>query len=122
MVDKDEHSNQLVVNETVVDGPADEVWELLASEQGREAWLEPDPERTIVVESEDAPRRLSWWWWSGDEAPRHVELWLTPAVSGTRVIAIESAPALPIQMLASALARACAHARARACAHACAHA
>ncbi|MBO0769370.1 MAG: hypothetical protein J2O48_11865 [Solirubrobacterales bacterium] len=104
MVDKSEHSNQLVVNETAVEAEPDEVWELLATEEGRDAWLEPDPERTILVESEQEPERISWWWWTGDEAPRHVELWVVPNDTHTRVIAIESAPALPIEMLAQARA------------------
>ena len=111
MVDKQEHSNQLVVNSVDVDASPDEVFELLATEEGREAWLEPDPERTIVVESEQSPSesegdsgRISWWWWSGDDAPRHVELWVVGVPAGARVIAIESSPAMPLTMLARALA------------------
>jgi uncharacterized protein YndB with AHSA1/START domain len=102
MVDKDEHSNQLVVNEVEVDAPAAEVWDLLATEAGREAWLEPDPHRTIVVESAEPGERISWWWWSGEEPPRHVELWVIPNDTATRVVVFESAPALPVQMLARA--------------------
>jgi uncharacterized protein YndB with AHSA1/START domain len=109
MVDKEEHSNQLVVNSVDVDVSPEEVFELLATEDGREAWLEPDSERTIVVESEQPPSddesgRISWWWWSGDDAPRHVELWVVGVPAGSRVIAIESSPALPLTMLARALA------------------
>ena len=111
MVDKDQDSNQLVVNEVLVDAAPDEVWELLSTEEGRDAWLEPDSDRTILVESEQAPDadsaesgRISWWWWAGDDAPRHVELWVIGVPAGTRVLAIESAPALPIQMLARAFA------------------
>ena len=33
----------------------DEVWEALTTDEGRERWLEDDPDREIVVESEDAP-------------------------------------------------------------------
>jgi uncharacterized protein YndB with AHSA1/START domain len=109
MVDKEEHSNPLVVNSVDVDASPDDVFELLATEAGRDAWLEPDPERTIAVESEQAPSdagsgRISWWWWSGDDAPRHVELWVVGRPAGSRVITIESAPALPLTMLAQACA------------------
>ena len=107
MVDKDEHSNQLVVNTVDIESAPEDVFDLLSTEAGREAWLEPDPERTLVVESVEPPSpeesgRISWWWWSGEEAPRQVELWVVAIPAGTRVIAIESAPALPLTMLASA--------------------
>jgi hypothetical protein len=109
MVDKTEHSNQLVVNAVEVDASPEDVFELLATEHGREAWLEPDAERTIVVESEQPPGegesgRIAWWWWSRDEAPRHVELWVVGVPAGSRVIAIESSPALPLTLLAQAFA------------------
>jgi uncharacterized protein YndB with AHSA1/START domain len=110
MVDKDEHSNQLVVNEISVDAPVEDVWEALATEAGREAWLEPDPKREIRVDSEQPPDaeegrsgRIAWWWWRQDEAPRHVELWVVAVPDGTRVIAIESAPAMPLPLLAASL-------------------
>jgi hypothetical protein len=109
MVDKSEHSNQLVVNSVDIDSSPEDVFELLASEAGRDAWLEPDLERTIVVEEAQPPSdaesgRISWWWWSGDDAPRQVELWVVAIPAGSRVIAIESAPAMPLTMLAQALA------------------
>jgi uncharacterized protein YndB with AHSA1/START domain len=108
MVDKTEHSNQLVVNSVDIESSPEDVFALLASEDGRDAWLEPDPERTIVVEDEQPPRqgesgRIAWWWWSGDDAPRQVELWVVAIPAGSRVIAIESAPAMPLTMLAQAL-------------------
>jgi hypothetical protein len=109
MVDKTEHSNQLVVNTVEIASAPEDVFELLASDAGRDSWLEPDPDRTIVVEAEqppsgDASGRISWWWWSGDAAPRQVELWVIGIPSGCRVIAIESAPAIPLTMLAQAFA------------------
>ncbi len=109
MVDKSEHSNQLVVNTVDIESAPEDVFELLASDEGRDAWLEPDPDRTIVVEDQQAPShdesgRISWWWWSGDDAPRQVELWVVGIPSGCRVIAIESAPAMPLTMLAQACA------------------
>ena len=109
MVDKTEHSNQLVVNSVDIDSTPEDVFDLLASEAGRDSWLEPDPDRTIVVEDEQPPRgdesgRISWWWWSGEDAPRQVELWVVAIPAGSRVIAIESAPAIPLTMLAQACA------------------
>jgi uncharacterized protein YndB with AHSA1/START domain len=109
MVDTSEHSNQLVVNTIEVDATPEDVFELLATEAGRDAWLEPDPDRTLVVESAQAPTdgdsgRISWWWWSGEDAPRQVELWVVAVPDGSRVIAIESSPAMPLTMLAQALA------------------
>lgn len=109
MVDKPEHSNQLVVNCVDIDSSPEDVYELLASDAGRQAWLEPDRERTIVVEAAEPPSdtesgRISWWWWSGDDAPRQVELWVVAIPVGSRVIAIESAPSLPLTMLARACA------------------
>ena len=111
MVDKSEHSNQLVVNSVDIDTPPEEVFDLLASEAGRDAWLEPDPGRTIVVEDSQPPSdaesgRISWWWWSGEAPPRQVELWVVATRAGCRVIAIESAPAMPLTLLAHAFARA----------------
>ena len=105
MVDTTDNSNQLVVNTVDIDAPAEDVFELLASDEGREAWLEPDPERTIVVESTEPPAeresgRIAWWWWSGSERPRHVELWVVAVPAGSRVIAIESAPSLDLTLLA----------------------
>ena len=107
MVDKSEHSNQLVVNSVDIESGPDEVFALLSSDEGRAEWLEPDPERTVVVDAVEPPSpegsgRISWWWWSGEQAPRQVELWVLAIPVGTRVIAIESAPALPLTMLASA--------------------
>ena len=103
MVDKTEHSNEMVVNTIDVDAPAEDVFELLATESGRRAWLEPDPERTLVVESEAPPRdgesgRISWWGWSGEDSPRQVEVWVQAIPEGSRVIAIESTPALDVTM------------------------
>src|ERR1035438_2569746 len=63
------HSNHMVVKEVVmavrreidVDASPEEVWEALATEAGRERWLE-ESERQIHVEVLDAPHRLVWWW------------------------------------------------------------
>jgi uncharacterized protein YndB with AHSA1/START domain len=112
MVDKLDNSNQVVVNEEFVDAPVDDVWEAVATEEGRERWLsEEDGERELVVESEQAPGeqgfdsgRIVWWWWNPGEEPRRVELLVVAAPRGTRVIAVESAPGLPLTLLASIFA------------------
>ncbi len=59
--------------EIEIEASPDEVWEALATEEGRERWLD-EPDREIHVESADAPHRLVWWWWEGDEPadPRRV--------------------------------------------------
>jgi hypothetical protein len=108
MVDKTDNSNQLVVNEEFVGAPVEDVWEAVATDHGRERWLtDEDAERELVVESEQAPGeqgfdsgRIVWWWWGEGEEPRRVELLVVAAPRGTRVIAIESAPGLPLTLLA----------------------
>jgi hypothetical protein len=98
----------MVVNEIELDVSVEEAWEAVATEPGRERWIEG--ERELVVESEQAPGeggydsgRIVWWWWTDAEAPRRVELLVVAAPAGARVIAIESQPAVPLTMLAHAL-------------------
>jgi uncharacterized protein YndB with AHSA1/START domain len=82
----------------------DEVWEALTTDEGRERWLEDDPGREIVVESEEAPHRLVWWWWRGDAPPTRVEFLVVPVETGTRVVVRERAPSVPLARLARACA------------------
>ena len=84
-----------------IDATADEVWQALATEEGRERWL-AEGEREVLVEAVEEPRRLVWWW-AGDEAWSRVEITLVPAVSGTRVVVVESAPRFPLAAMASML-------------------
>ena len=93
-----------VRREVEVEASPEEVWEALVSEEGRERWLEPDPERELRVEVADAPSRLVWWWASGDEAPTRVEIRVVAVPAGSRVVVVESAPRLPLAALASAFA------------------
>ena len=94
-----------VTRETTLPLEADEAWEAvteleewlaedadLALEPGEEGTLRlPDgTERHAVVEDVEPGERLSFWWWTGDEPATRVELTLTPAVSGTRVVVVES--------------------------------
>src|SRR3954466_8379692 len=100
------HSNQEVVMETVerdieVEATPEEIWEAIATDEGRERWLDDD--REVVVEAVEEPRRLVWWW-AGDDAWSRVEVTLVPAISATRVVVRETVPSFPLV----ALARACA--------------
>jgi uncharacterized protein YndB with AHSA1/START domain len=89
-----------VRREVEIDASPEEVWEALATEEGRERWL-GEPEREIQVEVLEAPRRLAWWW-AGDDVPAtRVEFLVVAAPVGTRVVVTESAPAFPIAMLAA---------------------
>lgn len=85
-----------VRREVEIDAAPDEVWAAVATEEGRERWLEPDPEREILVERADAPSRVVWWWWRGDEPATRVELLVVAAPRGARVIVTESLPAGPV--------------------------
>ena len=46
--------------EIEIEASPEEVWEALATEEGRDGWLD-EPAREIHVESEEAPHRLVWW-------------------------------------------------------------
>jgi len=91
-----------VHQEIEIEAPPEEVWEALATEEGREGWLEPDPSREIIVERADHPGRLVWWWWHDDEPPRRVELVVVAIPAGSRVIVTESEPHFPLAALAAA--------------------
>jgi uncharacterized protein YndB with AHSA1/START domain len=94
----------LVRREIEIEAGIDEVWDALASEEGRAEWLFEEEAREIRVESSEPPHRLVWWWWEGAGPETRVEFLLVPAVSGTRVVVIESAPAVPLAMLAARFA------------------
>jgi uncharacterized protein YndB with AHSA1/START domain len=91
-----------VRREIEIEATPEEVWEALASEEGRDRWLEEDPEREIHVESADEPSRLVWWWWRGDEPATRVELLVVAAPAGARVVVVESRPTFPLVALAAA--------------------
>ena len=95
-----------LTREIEIDAPVEEVWETLVSEEGRERWLEPDPDRILIVDSEEAPSRIAWWWWSeGTEATR-VEIDVIAIPSGTRVTVTETLPAsFPMAQMAASLDR-----------------
>jgi uncharacterized protein YndB with AHSA1/START domain len=89
--------------EIEIEATPEEVWDALATEEGRERWL-GEPEREIQVESEEPPHRLVWWWWEGDEAPTRVEFLVVAAPAGARVLVSETTPTLPLARLAASLA------------------
>jgi uncharacterized protein YndB with AHSA1/START domain len=74
--------------EIEIEATPEEVWEALATEEGRDEWLEDAPEREILVETAEEPHRLVWWWWT--EAP-----------AGARVVVVESEPSFPLATLAA---------------------
>ena len=94
-----------VRREIEIEATPEEVWEALATEEGRDGWLEPDPEREVHVEVVDEPSRLVWWWWRGEEPATRVEVLVVAAPAGSRVVVVESRPAFPLVALATALAR-----------------
>jgi uncharacterized protein YndB with AHSA1/START domain len=93
-----------VRREIDVDATPEEVWEALATDEGRERWLE-EPEREIHVEVLEAPHRLVWWWAGAEEPATRVEFLIVAAPAGTRVVVTESVPSFPIAMLAASFER-----------------
>jgi uncharacterized protein YndB with AHSA1/START domain len=96
--------------EIEIEATPEEVWEALATEEGREAWLEDAPDREILVERAEEPHRLVWWWWSGDEPATRVDLLVVAAPAGARVVVVESVPSFPLPALQARFAPALAHA------------
>jgi uncharacterized protein YndB with AHSA1/START domain len=92
-----------VRRETEVEATPQEVWEAIATEEGRARWLD-EPGREVVVESAEAPHRLVWWWWEGDGPATRVEFLVVAAPAGARVVVTESARAVPLARLAAAFA------------------
>lgn len=96
-----------VRREIDVDGSPEEVFEALATEEGRERWL-AEPEREIHVEVLDAPHRLVWWWAGAEEPATRVEFVVvagTEPHQPTRVVVTESVPSFPLAMLAASFER-----------------
>jgi uncharacterized protein YndB with AHSA1/START domain len=106
------NSNHMVVKgalmaarrEIEVEATPEEVWEALATEEGRERWLEDEPDREIHVEVADEPSRLVWWWWSGEDQPTRVEFLVVAVPRGTRVLVTETVPSFPLAMFAASFA------------------
>jgi Activator of Hsp90 ATPase homolog 1-like protein len=113
-----------VKREVVLDMDRDEAWDAICDMEtwlAEEAELVLEPggegrfrlddgsERRALVEEVDPGHALSWWWWSDDaeDLGTHVQVRLVEAVTGTRVVVVESGFAVgPVAAAAPALARA----------------
>src|SRR2546429_9461338 len=84
-----------VRREVEIEASPEEVWEALATEEGRERWLQ-EPEREIRVETSEAPHHLVWWWREADAPETRVEFLVVAAPGGSRVVVTESIPAFPL--------------------------
>jgi uncharacterized protein YndB with AHSA1/START domain len=89
--------------EIEVEATPEQVWEAIATEEGREDWLQ-EPDREVHIEVVEAPSRLVWWWGGEEHAATRVEFEIVAAPAGARVIVIESEPAFPLAMLAASFA------------------
>ena len=100
-----QEAREQVAREIVVRASREEVWEALATEEGRQRWLELDGEPDVEVEVEvaEAPSRLVWWWSAAQGPATRVEFLVSAVADGTRVLVTERAPRLPIEMLASSI-------------------
>jgi uncharacterized protein YndB with AHSA1/START domain len=94
---------EAVQREVTIEASPEEVWESLATEQGRERWLPDGDERDVRIVVADEPERLVWWWRSGAHETR-VEFRVVAVPEGARVVVTETVPSFPLAMLASALA------------------
>jgi uncharacterized protein YndB with AHSA1/START domain len=92
-----------VSREVEIEATPEEVWEKLATDEGRESWL-GESDRGIDVELVEEPHRLVWWWGGEDEPATRVEFLIVAAPAGSRVVVTESVPAFPLAMLASSFA------------------
>jgi uncharacterized protein YndB with AHSA1/START domain len=104
MRDSDEPGTQDAVRrEVTIEASPEEVWESLATEDGRERWLADGDERDVRIVLADQPERLVWWWRSGGRETR-VEFRVVAVPEGARVVVTETMPSFPLATLASALA------------------
>ena len=68
--------------EIEVEATPEDVWEALATEEGRERWLDEPGPRGPRRGRPSAPHRLVWWWWEGDGPRRASSSWSSPAPAG----------------------------------------
>jgi uncharacterized protein YndB with AHSA1/START domain len=95
-------SARSVTRSVDIDAEVLDVWQALTTDEGRERWIEPDPDRVLIVDSEQPPERISWWWWSAEQPATHVILRVVAIPTGTRVFVTETAPAsFPVAQLAA---------------------
>ena len=89
-----------VRREVDVEATPEDVWEALATDEGRERWLD-EPAKEISVELLDAPHHLVWRWSQEDEPTTRVEFHIVATPAGSRVIVTESIPSFPLATLAA---------------------
>jgi uncharacterized protein YndB with AHSA1/START domain len=89
--------------EIEVEATPEQVWEAIATEEGREDWLQ-EPDREVHIEVVEEPSRLVWRWAGEQQAATRVEFQIVAAPAGARVIVTESEPAFPLAMLAASFA------------------
>ena len=90
-----------VRREVEVDASPEEVFEALITEEGRERWLDDEPDRQIHIESADPPHRLVWWWSSDEQPATRVDFRIVALPDGARVVVTESSPSFPLPALAA---------------------
>jgi uncharacterized protein YndB with AHSA1/START domain len=101
-VEQVEGERPRVAREVLVEASPEDVWEAIATEEGRERWLQEGDERDVRVVLAEEPAHLVWWW-SPDgphEEPSRVEFLIRAVAGGTRVLVVETAPRFPLEMLA----------------------
>lgn len=104
--DADEQEQPTITRSVEIDADTESVWETIATDEGRQRWIEPDPDRVLIVEREEAPSRISWWWWSAEEAPSYVDIEIVGIPAGTRVTITEVGPAsFPVAEMSAACGR-----------------
>jgi uncharacterized protein YndB with AHSA1/START domain len=92
-----------MVREVEIEAPPEDVWEALATEEGRERWLGEAPAE-VEIETYEPHHHLVWWWREGGAEPSRVEFRIVAVPAGSRVLVTETAPRVPIASLAASLA------------------
>jgi uncharacterized protein YndB with AHSA1/START domain len=92
-----------VVREVQIEAPPEDVWEAIATEEGRELWLGEEAD-AVEIESFEPHHRLIWTWSDEAGAVSTVDFRIVAVPEGSRVIVTESVPTVPIATLASAVA------------------
>jgi uncharacterized protein YndB with AHSA1/START domain len=87
-----------ITRETTVDAPPEAVWDVLADEHERAAWLGDDgADRLLRVDDEVAGERLAWTWWPEEGgAASTVSITLAPTGAGGTLVRVVERLALPL--------------------------
>jgi len=92
-----------MVREVEIEAPPEDVWEALATEQGRERWLDGDG-TDVEIETYEPHHHLVWWWCEPGAEPSRVEFRIVAVPAGSRVLVTETRPRLPVAQLVASLA------------------